>query len=125
MWFWIYMLIMNLLIPAMMIFLGHRFIRRPPREINSTYGYRTGRSMKNHDTWEFAHHYFGRLWYVWGLVMLPATVVAMMFLMGKDKDTVGWVGGGICFVQILILLLTIIPTEKALRNTFDNHGIRK
>ena len=32
------------------------------------FGYRTSMSMKNKDTWEFAHKYCGKVWYVCGMV---------------------------------------------------------
>ena len=43
--FWIFMLIMVLLIPVSMIALGRLFWKSAPHNINSTFGYRTKRSM--------------------------------------------------------------------------------
>ena len=60
------MLAMDLIIPLSMIFLGKYFSKRAPKEINMLFGYRTTRSTKNQDTWQFAHHFFGRLWYKMG-----------------------------------------------------------
>ena len=59
--FWIFMLIMVLLIPLMMIGFGRLFLKKAPGTINAAFGYRTSMSMKNKDTWEFAHRYCGRL----------------------------------------------------------------
>ena len=53
--FWIYMLVMALLVPSAMIGFGWLFMRRTPKTIQSLFGYRTAMSMKNKDTWEFAH----------------------------------------------------------------------
>ena len=69
--FWIFMLIMDLLLPFTMIGFGKYFMKKAPKEINSVFGYRTSMSMKNKDTWEFAHKYCGKVWYVCGMVMLP------------------------------------------------------
>ena len=44
--FWIFMLVMDLLIPVTMVFIGKRFQKKPPKEINGIYGYRTAMSMK-------------------------------------------------------------------------------
>jgi uncharacterized membrane protein len=33
---------------------------RPPRKINKIYGYRTNMSMKNKDTWDYAHRFYGK-----------------------------------------------------------------
>ena len=76
--FWIFMLVMDLLIPVTMVFIGKRFQKKPPKEINGIYGYRTAMSMKSKETWEYAHHCCGKLWYVSGLVMLLPTVIALV-----------------------------------------------
>lgn len=120
--FWIFMLIMVLLIPITMITFGRMFLKKAPENINYTFGYRTKRSMINMETWKFAHSYIGKLWYICGLIVLPLSAAGMAFVFGKGIDTVGAVGGVIVFVQIIPLLGTIIPTEKALKNKFDENG---
>ena len=60
----------SVLIPALMLLFGWLFLRRPPRRINSIYGYRTARSMQNQETWEFAHRVGGRVWLRTGAVLL-------------------------------------------------------
>ena len=124
-WFWLFTLATDLLIPLLMIGFGRMFWKKAPREINSTFGYRTTMSMKNQDTWQFAHRYCGRLWYWLGLVMLPLTVVLMVFVLGREIGTIGWVGTVICFAQVVPMVGAIVPTEMALRRTFDKNGRRK
>ncbi len=123
--FWIFMLIMDLLIPAAMIGFGKIFVNKPPEKINSLYGYRTPMSMKNKDTWDFAHKYFGRLWLRFGAVMLLPSVALMLIAFGKDIDTIGLVGEAICFIQLVPMLLPVFMTEAALKKVFDRDGIRK
>ena len=53
--FWIFMLLMNLMIPLTMIGFGRSFMKNTPKEINAVFGYRTSISMKNKDTWENPH----------------------------------------------------------------------
>lgn len=122
--FWIFMLIMDLLIPFTMIGFGKYFMEKAPKEINAVFGYRTTMSMKNKDTWEFAHKYCGKLWWIWGWVMV-VPVFALFFVLGKDADTVGTIGGIVCFVQTIPLAAAIVPTEIALRRTFDKNGNRR
>ena len=69
--FWIFMLIMDLLLPFTMIGFGRYFMKKAPKEINSVFGYRTSMSMKNKDTWEFAHKYCGKVWNVRGVQLIP------------------------------------------------------
>ena len=101
--FWIFMLIMDLLLPFTMIGFGRYFMKKAPKEINSVFGYRTSMSMKNKDTWEFAHKYCGKVWYVCGMVMLPITVIFMLLVIGKNEDCVGSIGGIICGVQLMLM----------------------
>lgn len=122
MWFWWFMLVSNLMIPLLMLGIGHHYIKKDPGVINQVIGYRTSMSMKNVETWRFAHKHFGRIWYLCGLVMLPLSIVFMLPLIGKDTDTVGWGGAVICIVQMVALFVTLIPTEHALRQNFDKDG---
>lgn len=123
--FWIFMLLMNLLIPVAMIVFGKIFLTNPPKDINCVYGYRTRMSSKNKDTWEFAHHYCGRLWYRWGWILLLLTIIPMLFVLKKEKDAVATMSSIICFLQLIPMLGVIPPTEKALKKTFDKNGKRK
>ena len=125
MFFWIFMLVMDLLIPLTMLVLGRYFMKKAPAEIDPIFGYRTAMSMKNRETWEFAHKYCGKIWYVCGWIMLPITVSLLLFVMGRDEECVGMAGGMICLLQMIPLLGSIIPTEIALRRTFDQNGEKR
>lgn len=121
---WLFMLIINLLIPLMMIVFGWRFMKKPPKKINGIYGYRTTMSMKNQDTWDFAHQYCGKLWFRIGWIMLLLSVVIMLLVLDKE-DSIGTWGSILCMVQCFVIVGTIFPTERALKNTFDKNGTRK
>lgn len=123
--FWIFMLIMDLLIPFMMIGFGRYFSKRAPKEINMVFGYRTNMSMKNRDTWEFAHRYCGKIWLTCGLILLLMSIFLMIFVIGQNKDTVGVLGGIICVIQLVLLIGSILPTEIALRKNFNQNGSRR
>ena len=122
--FWFFMLGMNLLIPATMIGFGKYFMKSAPGSINIVFGYRTSMSMKNQDTWKFAHEYCGKLWFKWGKIALILTIIAMLFLWGKSVDTIRNWGGTICMIQLVLLIAAIGPTENALRKNFDKNGKR-
>lgn len=125
MWFWVFILVMDLLIPLCMIGMGKYFMTKAPKEINRVFGYRTAMSMKNKDTWEFAHRHCGKTWWRCGLILLPLSIIPLLFVFGKDADTVGNTGGIVNFMQIIPLIASIIPTEIALRRTFDKDGNRR
>ena len=123
--FWIYMLLMNLLNTFTLIGFGKHFMRKAPKEINEVFGYRTPMSMKNKDTWEFAHKYCGKIWYFCGVISLPTTVILMLLVIGKNMEVVGTVGAIITGVQLVFLIGSIFPTEIALRKNYDKNGKRK
>lgn len=125
MWFWFFMFIMVLLTPLIMVGFGRYFLKTAPKEINAVFGYRTSMSMKNQDTWIFAHNYCGKLWYICGLALLPLSVIVMVLVLGKPEDVIGTVGSVLCCIQLIPLVGSIIPTEKALKKTFDKNGNRR
>ena len=122
--YWFFMLAMNLLFPATMIILGGYFMKKAPKQINYIFGYRTNMSMKNKDTWEFAHKYMGKLWFHLGWLLIPISVISMLFVVGKGEDIVSTVGSIVMIFDLIILIAPIFPTESALRKNFDKDGIR-
>ena len=123
--FWIFMLAMGLLFPVVMILFGTMFMKSAPKKINYIFGYRTDMSMKNRDTWEFSHKYFGKLWFRFGLLLIPITVIPMLFVIRKTENIVGTVGLIVGFINAIVLIVPIFFTEKALNRTFDKDGKRK
>ncbi len=123
--FWFFMLVMDLLFPATMIGIGKSFQKAAPKDINPIYGYRTAMSMKNRDTWEFAHRHCGRLWFRMGLVLLPVNLIPMLLVIGESRELVSIVGTVLCAIDTVVLIVSIFPTEAALRKTFDQDGNRR
>lgn len=123
--FWVFTLVMALLPPACMVHFGWRFMKKPPGEINSGYGYRTARSMRNRQTWEFAHVYSGRFWYRAGKPVLAVSLLWMALLFGRDVDTVGKSALILMVIQMVPFLAVIPATERALKQTFDDSGRKR
>lgn len=119
------MLVVCLLFPAVMILFGGIFKKSAPKNINPLFGYRTELSIKNRDTWEFAHAYIGRLWFRLGFLLIPITVIPMLFVTGKSENPVAFMGLAISFVNTVALIVPIFFTEKALNKVFDKDGNRK
>jgi len=82
-------------------------------------------SMKNKDTWDFAHKCIGKLWFYLGLLLIPITVIPMLFVLGGTEDVAGTMGCIICVIALIILIVPIFPTERALKMNFDKDGNRK
>ena len=81
--------------------------------------------MMNEETWRFANQYFGKAWYLCGLISVPLSVMAITLVLGKGTETVGTIGGIITMLQMIPLVGAIIPTEIALKKNFDENGRRK
>lgn len=125
MWFFWFMFVCNLLIPVILIACGIMMWTHYPKKINRIYGYRTTRSMKNMDTWEFAHRYCGRIWCILGLVILLPTVLAQIPFFHSSEDIIGIVGLIILALQTTTLITPIFLTETALKKTFYEDGRRR
>lgn len=114
-----------MLIPLTMIGFGFYFFKRGPQTINGFFGYRTSRSMKNQDTWRFAHKHCGRIWMIWGTVLLAASTAAFLYGSLASHPLFSITDDHIFFLQVLVLILSILPTEAALRKNFDKNGNRR
>ena len=125
MWFWWTILVCDLLIPIVMIIAGWMMWKHTPKRINRWYGYRTALSMKNEQTWKFAHMHAGRIWCVMGIVMLIPTILAFIPFYHSSTNVVGIVGLIVTTVQVIALIASVFPTEAALARTFDENGERK
>lgn len=89
-------------------------LRFPPKQINSTYGYRSAKSMANDQAWHFAQGYSARQMLRYGLVMCVISPV-------------GWFLGWNPIVEIVLGLVALVPpivmlvisTERALQQQYD------
>lgn len=57
--------------------------------------------------------------------MLVPTVLVQIPFYGKSDNAIGWISLAICIVECVVLLVSILPTEKALKKTFNDDGSRK
>lgn len=53
--------------------------------------------------------------------MIPSILVQIPFIHGSE-DMVGVVGGILCTIQTVVLIVSVIPTEMALKRTFTESG---
>ena len=114
---------MTLMLTATMILFGLLFLKKPPREINGLFGYRTRMSSINDDTWSFAHRYAGAVWIRTGVTVLAASIPVIWILKNSGKFESYML---ILFYFQMASLLMVIPlTEIALRKTFDRDGQRR
>lgn len=117
--FWLFTLATALLIPGCMLYFGRRFQKKPPEKINGDYGYRSARSMRSQEAWDFAQMYSGRFWFRAGRPAMAVSLVWMLLLLGRDIGTVGTFTMVLTGLQMLPLLAVIPATERALKRKFE------
>ncbi|MFN5323858.1 MAG: SdpI family protein [Bacteroidota bacterium] len=95
------------------ILLGYYFSKFPPKKINNIYGYRTPRSMKSQEAWDFAQVYGAKKMMLAGLIMLVAGILLLTFNLTENIAAV---------LSISILLGSaiwmIVVTERELKRRF-------
>lgn len=122
---WFFMLFIAIVLPLIMFMSSFYFIAGGPKNINNIFGYRTGRSMINKDTWIFAHEYCGKLWLKVSIAFILTSIVIMLCLIKTDQRVFIAVGFVIFIAEFVTLFFTINKTEKALADNFDIKGNRK
>ena len=125
MWFWWLMLCCDLIIPIVLIICGRLMWKQPPKNINGFVGYRTSRSMKNMDTWNFAHNYCGKFWWKLGWIFLFPSLIAHIPFYNSTDFKIGIVCLIIVSVQFIVLIASIFKTEHVLKNSFTETGIKR
>lgn len=105
-----------------LVFLAAGAVMRflPPRKINSLYGYRTGSSMRNIDTWNAANRYSSKVMMIVGLVLALIGFISSLFpTIGPSRF--GW-GIGLLLLAVVVLFVT---TENHLKKHFNKDGDRR
>jgi len=85
----------------------------PPKNINSFYGYRTHRSMKNIEVWNFSQKLSSKVLILIGFVLILFGIIAL--LSGLQEVIVNMVGIGL---MILFLIFLFLYIESAIKKKF-------
>ncbi len=117
--FWLVTLLFNLLIPVVMLIKGILYVTKPAPKINWLHGYRTKRSVKSQETWEYAQRHFGKSCCRLGIGLLLLVIISMTSVLKTNKEIIGTVGSLVGTLEGLAMTYALIPTEKALKKTFD------
>ena len=85
-------------------------LKFPPKKINSLYGYRTSRSMKNQENWDIAQRYSSQLMLKQGLVMLA--IGGMLIALPLTEEVSAVISIALLIVSVIVLF---VQTEKKLK----------
>ena len=110
------------ILPLVMVICGMSYVKRGPKRITKIQGYRSKMSMKNRETWDFAHKYLGDLWFKLGAPLLAVTSVVSLVVFRESNEKIVFWCYVILAIQLVLMLLPVYYTEKALKKNFDENG---
>lgn len=61
---------------------------------------------------------------LFGWIMLVLSVVVQMLFLQRNEEAVSVVSGIICTIQCVLLVVTILPVERALKENFNQDGTK-
>ena len=121
--FWV---IITILIPFAVLVAGLFARIGLPKRVNWIVGYRTFMSMKNKETWVFAHKYVGKWWTICGIFFIIVAFVGMIIIELEILTLEPAIFVAIVAIAALVILvIALIFTEIALRKEFDKNGKRR
>jgi len=88
--------------------------KKPPKKINNLYGYRTKRSMKSQEHWDFAQKFSAKAMIQWGSLLCLIACLNFVFPMNEIAASIGAV-----VLTIVFALIPLYYTEKEMKERFD------
>ena len=119
--FWLYTFLCDLIVPVVMILGGRVMKHHPSLKMNKWIGYRTSLSMENEEMWQYAQKYSGQLWWKIGWWMLIPTILLHFPFVSSTRQCIENVSLVIVCIHLIVLLLTVVLTQKALKTKSTHH----
>jgi uncharacterized membrane protein len=105
----------NILTGVIFMVAGYLFLKNPPKEINSLYGYRTKRAMKTQERWDFSQDFAAKEMMNLGFFLALSSFIGKLVEM--DFNTRIWVGLAFTVFTAFVLYLRV---ERALKEKFPD-----
>ena len=110
-------LLIGVLSPSLIVILaGLIWQQFPPKKINYLYGYRTQRSMKNQQTWDYANRIGPVMFIKTGSYLLLISVLA--YWLSEPTEAILISG----LTLVVGLIAGVIACERKLEKRFDAEG---
>jgi uncharacterized membrane protein len=112
---------LNYINALILLVVGVVFWTYPPKKINGLYGYRTTRSRKSQEAWDFAQRYSAKLLTIFGFAALNVAAAAHLFRNRLCINSNYLMLYDICITSLLPIIVAIPPivlTELELRKRF-------
>ncbi len=95
------------------IITGFVMFKFPPKNINMLYGYRTTRSMKNQEQWDFSQKYSAKLLILCGVFLILTSNISLIITMNNKAKL--FISLALIFGSVIFLLF---KTENELKKRF-------
>lgn len=123
--FWAFTLVTDLIVPALVLLFGIHYGKNgAPKNIEGHSGFRSRRATKSWDAWVFTHKLAAKIWRIAGIIMLPVTVVMMIFAIGFSVEMLAFYGSLIFALQGFTFVGTIVYVETQIKKNFNDYGVR-
>lgn len=124
-----YKIILQLFLPlGLFMAISVIFKLFPPKKINSFYGYRTTRSVKSQQAWDFAQRYSAKKMIMAGLFNIAANAIFLYILLPAGCNQMEVSSYCAIFQSVLLIIsilpIVVIPTERRLKK-MENDKMRK
>ena len=110
--------VMILLIPVSLTFLGMLWRTNPPKVMGCSYGYRSRRSMQSREARIFVHRFMGKIWAVEGTFLSVLSLVGFLYFHQQQPEALKEAMVYIMLAQLFLMLLPIYFAETALQQRF-------
>ena len=111
---------LTMITPLFLLIFGVKWKIKTPKNRSSIFSYHTELSVKNDDTWAFAHYHISKLWIRIGIITAIGTLVLMIYLKDNYSAMILWILVG----QMLFLCATILFVDSLMKAVFDEAGNR-
>lgn len=95
------------------IITGFVMFKFPPKNINMLYGYRTTRSMKNQEQWDFSQKYSAKLLIFCGVFLILTSNISLLITINNKAKL--FISLALIFGSVIFLLF---KTENELKKRF-------
>ena len=112
---WLISIAVNMIIPIAIFTTGVLYLKRPAKEINWMYGYRTQNAMKSQKNWDFAQKYFGKMCFRLGIGLMVFVLLFFLSPYGMKAENLKTVETVLGTVEVIALVSALFPTEFALK----------
>lgn len=122
---WLLLCFAMLLVPTLLLVFGAILSRRPPKEANWSFGYRSPRSMASDEAWDFAQKLAGFLWFWTGAITFLSVLIVCLVMRIRSLSYMSSACLICMLAELFLLAVSYIVIEIILHRQFDKYGDRR